>query len=74
MMDCESQFQENDHVMATINARTFYGHIRGKATTGQPVIGCSWIVQLDADCLDQLNEDYPYSSVALFGCQLTRLP
>jgi hypothetical protein len=46
------------------------GWIRGKAISGQPVIGEGWIVEMESTLCDMLKKDYPYTHIVAFDNQL----
>jgi hypothetical protein len=60
---------QGDLVYFDTGALSGFGKICGQATTGSPVIGISWIVELSEGTKAKLP-DHPFTHITVFDCMI----
>ena len=64
-------FEEGQMVDFDLGSVKGRGFIRGKAMAEQPLIGTTWIVEVERLEPSIPNKKYPYTCVAVPGCLIT---
>ena len=65
------QLQEATHIRFDNGGVNGTGWIRGITTVSLPVVGFTYVVEIEESTLDK--ELYPYSCIAVFACHITDL-